>query len=138
MWRMEEQDRKRKDIPTDADWLARVVLSPLPHSRSCHRLTTRSSQSRRGLGSSPLRFHSSFTAINSSFCAHFLDNICHTSSFCDKTRDNSRSAHRNLGARLTEDILCAHSRDAPPTIPTALLRQFKGGELFVFGKRTGH
>jgi hypothetical protein len=30
VWRTEEEERKRKDIPTDAHWLTRVVPSPLP------------------------------------------------------------------------------------------------------------
>lgn len=124
-------DRKRKDIPTDAHWLARVVLSPLPHSRSCHRLTTRSSQSRKGLSSFPLRSHSSFTAINSSFCALTLRQHLPHSRLLQQDAHHSRSAHCILGARLTEDILCADSRDAPPTTSThPLLRLCKGRRAF--------
>jgi hypothetical protein len=127
---MEEEDGKRKDIPMDADWLSRVVLSPLPHSRP---VTTKAHRKVSvPFLSVPAHRSSPFTAA---FAHLELDSICYNFKLLRQRRAIiSRSAYRNLRAHdLQEAVFCAHSRDAPPTTSRhALLRLCKGGKLFIF------
>jgi hypothetical protein len=67
MWRMEEEDGKRKEIPTNSDWLARVVLPLSRTPELSQRVTTR--KLTEGLSSFLLSSRSSFITIYSILCA---------------------------------------------------------------------